>query len=271
MYLLLNFLGISYINLVLQWYLVILMPASIISLALFITLPADSEIVDPTGLAARICRTTVAIGSFIQFWINCSGLDHRALSYWALTQVAGQCIMLHSMMLMGIVNHPSPIERATFAIESITLAVNTAFVVFQTIPLKNQQEETPLSPTLQVNESGTSAIGQMFFFWLLPVLRFGSNKEITANDLVDVVTIPSATFTSAKDMRAPLSLHNILLDLSTPFFANASLATILSLILAAVKLCQPLIIRSIVDYLQHGEHYSVGSWLIAAIFFEYVP
>lgn len=127
-------------------------------------------------------------------------------------------------------------------------------------------------------ESDASAISLLFLSWLNPLVSYGLKNRLSQDDVEKVEIHHNAVFQLPDGetkivnggsqnvgfmrqlaRRMPLRIH--ILYLGSGF---------LSVLAAAVTLCQPLIIGGLVEFLQGNQNSSVGAWLVLGLFLAWV-
>lgn len=120
-------------------------------------------------------------------------------------------------------------------------------------------------------ESDSCLVSLLFLLWLNPLLSHGLKYKVTQKDLAASEIHPNAVYSTPPDaatgaqrtllrklvQQLPLKMHLL-------YFGSGAL----DILAAAVALCQPLIVRGLVDYLGGDYHPSAGAWLVLALFLE---
>lgn len=105
------------------------------------------------------------------------------------------------------------------------------------------------------------------FAWLGPLLKFGLKTPLEAFHLSHVDIVRAATYRDVEFRTRP-TLSNLLKDILGLIVSRTIGALALNILLASSRLCQPLIIQSLVKFLQGNHSVSTGRWLVVAVFFE---
>jgi hypothetical protein len=132
-------------------------------------------------------------------------------------------------------------------------------------------------PGIVSRESNTCLLSLLFLVWLNPLLSYALKYKVTQKDLAASEIHPNAVYSAPPDattappeatdsqrtllrelvQQLPLKIHLL-------YFGSGAL----DILAAAIALCQPLIIRGLVDYLGGDYHSSAGAWLVLALFLE---
>jgi len=126
------------------------------------------------------------------------------------------------------------------------------------------------------SEPAACLLSLIFLSWLHPLLSYGRTYQIAQKDLNALEIHPSSLYhpppPSKTKRETPGPSDSLLRDLmkEMPLRAYFTIfgSGFLALVLTAAILCQPLIIRGIVDYLQEDQHPSVGACLVLGLFLE---
>jgi hypothetical protein len=155
-------------------------------------------------------------------------------------------------------------ELALIGVEIAAVVVCFLFVVTQTFTLLpyywlakfDGSSKEANDAGLELSETEASPLASMFFLWLSPLIRFGHRLSMEGHH-------PNSSRFSFGDhvfLRAERGLGNkpLLSEIGWLFYAQAVQVGVLSILLACVQLCQPLIIQLLVDFLGRSEAPSIG-------------
>jgi hypothetical protein len=127
--------------------------------------------------------------------------------------------------------------------------------------------------SLVPRESEVCLISLLFLGWLNQLLYRGKRLEITERDMEKLEIHPASVFSISSERRLCLATRQTLWaqmiqDIPLRTHLTYVGALILNILLATAILCQPLIIRGLVQFLQSYQHPSVGAWFVVALILE---
>lgn len=195
------------------------------------------------------------------------------LGFWALAIAASNGTKIHTLSRLSFFTVSNALNASICATETATIAVCCLFLVAQTLaPLRVRRyggtgTSQGSSSQIEVREDETSVLGFLFLAWLGPLLKMGFYTQLESNHLNGVDVTPAATC-RLLEFRRPPTLSGLLIDLSALGSWHSVRIMVLNILAAAARLCQPLIIQSLVKFLQRDQNVSIGNWLILAVVLE---
>lgn len=222
----------------------------------------------PLTLAACIVQSLCALALLVRYWNK----QKRSLLLELCCLLLAVCDSFRTHTLWSLAS------GATLTVPALQTTATVLYAsLLATLSWPARESHSSTQNVEVVSREGDACLLSLLFLaWLNPLLSYGLKHNVTQQDM-DVSEIhrnavyatPSSTVMAPKKIGAQGTLFSELLQempLKTHLIYVGSL--FLSTLVAGVTLCQPLIISSLIQYLQGNQHPSVGAWLVFALFLE---
>ncbi|KAK0649750.1 hypothetical protein B0T16DRAFT_410658 [Cercophora newfieldiana] len=174
-------------------------------------------------------------------------------------------------------SHSAPVHHDS-VIAVLQATATAAYGVLLSLATCFSESPDPRFVGLVAKESDASLLSLLFLSWLNPLVSFGLRNRLSQDDVARAAIHHNAIFTlpdgetDRPNVRSPTTglLRQLIRRMPLRIHLLYMGSGLLSIMVAAVTLCQPLIIRGLVGFLQGTQHSSAGAWLVVALFFTFL-
>lgn len=205
-------------------------------------------------LVASLC---VGVG-----WISPARRFGTVVDCYLIASAILDGIRIHSLWVASL-NDRITTATALAALQTCVLVVTVAIVIVREILISRELSADRGDGTVQLYEEEAGTLSKICLAWVIPLAAAAKKVGVTEDSLKIISLHPDASYRLNERGEAPFT--------DREFFwrsvGTIATSTLFAAALSGLSLVQPLIVSSIVDYLDNDNPVSKGVWLVIAMFF----
>lgn len=195
-------------------------------------------------------------------WIACLNGFSTAADLYLIASAIVDGIRIHSLWVAAIEDQVAA-ETALAALQTCVVVVTVAMIVVREVWIAQELATLRGDGPVQMYEKEAGTLSTLCMAWIVPLASAAKNVGVTEQSIRSISLHPNASYRLDEKGNAPITDHEFFFE----SVITVTISIVLALAMSGVSLVQPLIVSSIVDYLQGDSPVSKGVWLVIAMFF----